>query len=548
MFASEDHLAIPEELIAVEEERILEETRDVENRSTSAVNSWSQFRSAWNSSSTTVISLNASVDYGSGGLFTSLNTRSNSIIVQSSTSRREDLGVRTETLKMSGSSNLTFSSMQLLGNSFSSDYTVNHSGSGKVIYTDTFENTNGSSVQAQNILIESGSVICGIVNLTNQGTLEIFSNGSTRLTGIRNTGLNYPSELRTTGSGHNIYIRGNDFLAQGTNLNTRTWSSVNLHLSGTTTSAINSAITSPDDFSERYLGMNSTQQTIVLNGRAADIGWVDPPVPTGEVIVEYQDTEGTTLSENEVLSGPIGEDYLSTAKDIQGYTLTEVPENATGVFTTLPISVTYVYEEETVVSPVDPLYPETDVDPENPPVLPENQDRLSIDFASQFNFGSQHISVQDKNYYAHPQRLLNEDGTVNEQEKRPNYVQISDRRSETDRNGWQLSVTQNSQFSTENGKELSGARMRLTNQQLATAHGGTAPSLQQTEPLELVPGAKRVLLMAQGNEGTGTWIYRFGDANTAGNSVVLDVPKGANPEATSYSSTFTWELSVVPEN
>lgn len=95
---------------------------------------------------------------------------------------------------------------------------------------------------------------------------------------------------------------------------------------------------------------------------------------------------------------------------------------------------------------------------------------------------------------------------------------------------------------------MSGARIRLTNQQLVTAQGGTAPILQQTEPLELVPRAKSVLLKAQGNEGTGTWIYRFGDASTAGNRVMLDVPKGANPEATNYSSTFIWELSAVPGN
>lgn len=213
-----------------------------------------------------------------------------------------------------------------------------------------------------------------------------------------------------------------------------------------------------------------------------------------------------------------------------------------------PKAKSYVVNLLDRVSPVDPLDPEVEVDLENKPELSEDQGPLSIDFVSSFNFGSQSISVQDQNYYARPQRLLNGDGTVNEDEERPNYVQISDRRSETDRNGWQLSVTQNNQFSSENGKELSGARMRLTNQQIATAQGGTAPSLQQTEPLELVPGSKHVLLRAQGNEGTGTWIYRFGDANTAGNSVVLDVPKEANPEATSYSSTFTWELSSVPAN
>lgn len=268
---------------------------------------------------------------------------------------------------------------------------------------------------------------------------------------------------------------------------------------------------------------------------------------TGEVHVYHVDQDGHEIKETEIVKGIVGDNYHVEAKEIEHYQLINAPGNASGVFSEEMIEVTYIYEVQKV-SPIDPLDPETEISPENKPDITDKQGLLSIDFVSQFNFGKQGIYVQGKTYYAMPQRLLNEDGTVNEQEKRPNYVQISDRRSETDRNGWQLSVTQNNQFSTENGKELSGARMRLTNQQLATAHGGTAPSLQQTEPLELVPGAKRVLLMAQGNEGTGTWIYRFGDANTAGNSVVLDVPKGANPEATSYSSTFTWELSAVPGN
>ncbi|NMP59940.1 WxL domain-containing protein, partial [Enterococcus mundtii] len=121
------------------------------------------------------------------------------------------------------------------------------------------------------------------------------------------------------------------------------------------------------------------------------------------------------------------------------------------------------------VSPVDPLDPEVEVNPENKPDLPEDQGPLSIDFVSSFNFGSQPITVNDQTYYAQPQRLLNADGTVNETEERPNYVQISDRRPENDRNGWQLAVTQNDQFTATNNRELNGARLRLTNQQLATA-------------------------------------------------------------------------------
>lgn len=199
------------------------------------------------------------------------------------------------------------------------------------------------------------------------------------------------------------------------------------------------------------------------------------------------------------------------------------------------------------VSPVDPLDPEIEVDPENKPVLPEDQGQLSIDFISAFNFGSQAISAHDQTYYAQPQRLLNEDGTVNENEERPNYVQISDRRLENDRNGWTLAVTQKEQFKGAENQVLNGASLSLSNQQVITAQGGTAPGLQSV-PCTLVPGNRRTLLQAQGSEGTGTWIYRFGDGETAGESVALNVPRGANPEATNYSSTLIWELSAVPGN
>ncbi len=199
------------------------------------------------------------------------------------------------------------------------------------------------------------------------------------------------------------------------------------------------------------------------------------------------------------------------------------------------------------VSPVDPLAPEFEVEPENKPELPEDQGPLSIDFISTFDFGSQAISAHGQTYYAQPQRLLNEDGTVNEEEERPNYVQISDRRPEDARNGWGLAVTQKEQFKGEDNQELLGARISLSNQQVITAQGGTPPGLQSV-PCELIPGTKRTLLKAQGTEGTGTWIYRFGDAQTAGESVALVVPKGANPERTTYSTTLVWELSAVPGN
>lgn len=207
------------------------------------------------------------------------------------------------------------------------------------------------------------------------------------------------------------------------------------------------------------------------------------------------------------------------------------------------------YEEElAIVSPVDPLDPDTEVNPENPPVLPEDQGLLSLDFASSFDFGTQVISSKDQTYYAKPQPLLAEDGTILEGEARPNYVQLSDRRPTQSRDGWELSVRQNEQFTGSDG-ELTGARLVLQNQQVTTAQGGTSPGLQHTTPMVLNPGgAKQTLLKAQGPEGEGTWIYRFGDADTAAQSVALEVPKGATPSATSYKTTLTWELSSVPDN
>ncbi|MCW6016128.1 WxL domain-containing protein [Serratia marcescens] len=208
---------------------------------------------------------------------------------------------------------------------------------------------------------------------------------------------------------------------------------------------------------------------------------------------------------------------------------------------------TYTWEVKNV-NPVDPLDPETEVEPENKPEVPENQGRLSLDFVSQFNFGTQKISVSDQTYYAQPQRLLNENGTVDETAERPNYVQISDRRPANERNGWQLSVTQNGQFRNESEHELIGTEIQLFNQELVTVQGGASPKLQEEPVQRILPNTRKILLQAEGESGTGTWIYRFGDAETAKESVALNVPKGANPEATSYSTKLTWELSSVPDN
>ncbi|MGM0294548.1 WxL domain-containing protein [Enterococcus sp. AZ062] len=270
----------------------------------------------------------------------------------------------------------------------------------------------------------------------------------------------------------------------------------------------------------------------------------------GDITVEYVDNALKELAEPEIISGLIDEEYETKAKEIEGYSLTEIPTNASGQFTEEAQTVTYVYTKDTLdpVLPVDPLAPDQEVDPENPPELPEDQGALSIDFASHFSFGTQGISAQTKCYYAQPQRLLNLDGTVNDAEERPNYIQVSDRRPEEERHGWQLAVTQNSQFMDSQNNPLRGARLLLNNQQFASVQESSEPMLQNQDGVVLIPEEKTPLVRAQDGQGSGTWVYRFGDRESAGESVALEVPPTADPRTTTYQTTLTWELSAVPDN
>lgn len=199
-------------------------------------------------------------------------------------------------------------------------------------------------------------------------------------------------------------------------------------------------------------------------------------------------------------------------------------------------------------NPVDPLEPDTEINPDNPPVIPENQGNFRLDFVSQFTFGSQERNMfEEETYYALSQYGLDSNGEVIENEPKPNFVQITDNRADAD--GWQLSVTQREQFKTETGNELSGASLQLKNRQLVADHDGQQPRESTTEEtIILEPGAKQPLLTSSTGEGKGTWIYRFGDGTSSDQSVALVVPKETIPEATTYQTKLDWELQVVPGN
>ncbi|MBC8923981.1 MucBP domain-containing protein, partial [Escherichia coli] len=61
------------------------------------------------------------------------------------------------------------------------------------------------------------------------------------------------------------------------------------------------------------------------------------------VTVNYIDTDGKTIAPTETLSGNVGENYTTTAKTIDGYSLTTTPANAKGTFSREPQIINYIY-------------------------------------------------------------------------------------------------------------------------------------------------------------------------------------------------------------
>lgn len=519
-------------------------------RSIVNVSTWATFRTAWNNNARTVIQPTANIPSGT----TLLNTRTTGVTIAGQGAIYSIDGSGGQTLSWSSGTvslfnihllsfevsgsvlDLSFSRIVTRTNSsnditfltINSDYlvpsnsvpSIDNNGSFRAIQITLFNGwiQTRTPIIAGSVFIGSGLFLINILQ-------------------VDEPVLDTENLVKTTNSGFAVWDLGTE-ITLNTEAN-RFWSSLVFGITMGSVSSSNQAT-----FNDNIFQINNTRQM------SSGSGFTLPPVPEDQrakLIVKHEDTEGNDLAPIQTIDGVIGDSYETTPEEIDGWKLTEIPENATGIFSESLITVTYIYKEDTDVPPVDPLDPEIEVDPENKPILPEDQGQLSIDFVSSFTFGSQAISVHDQTYYAQPQRLLNEDGTVNESEERPNYVQISDRRSENDRNGWTLAVTQKEQFKGAENQVLNGARLSLSNQQVITAQGGTAPGLQSV-PCTLVPGNRRTLLHAQGSEGTGTWIYRFGDGDTAGESVALDVPKGSNPEATTYSSTLIWELSAVPGN
>lgn len=265
-----------------------------------------------------------------------------------------------------------------------------------------------------------------------------------------------------------------------------------------------------------------------------------------EINVHYVDEDGEERAPSVQLNGYVNDEVEIPVIEIENYAFQFEADDK-------PLSTRHLREEQEytlvyrmmgVPSPVDPTDPDNEVSPENPPEIDEDQGLISIDFVSQYIFGDVSISAGTATYPARPQRLLDPQG--NPTEERPNYLQISDRRAIND--GWTLTATMTENgFQSNEGDSLPGARILLENIEMVTNsmnQSTVPPTYNETAKIE--PGIPTPIASALDNQGTGTWVQRYGDLNTMGNSVKLEVPIGADPKQATYRATIEWELRFVP--
>lgn len=96
---------------------------------------------------------------------------------------------------------------------------------------------------------------------------------------------------------------------------------------------------------------------------------------TGNVIIKYVDESGKEIAETDEMTGEVGTDYSTKAKEISGYELVETPANTIGVYAEEEIVVTYVYGE-TKLSSKDEENPETSLINQTPDKNITNEKKL----------------------------------------------------------------------------------------------------------------------------------------------------------------------------
>ncbi|KAF1299125.1 hypothetical protein BAU15_00325 [Enterococcus sp. JM4C] len=201
-----------------------------------------------------------------------------------------------------------------------------------------------------------------------------------------------------------------------------------------------------------------------------------------------------------------------------------------------------VISGESQGSPLDPLNPEPNrpIEPVNPlPGTPETGTggNLSIDFASNFQFGQHPVSTKETEFFADPQYLVGG-------EARPNFIQITDVRGTG--TGWQLTAIQ-SPFETETKTILRGSVLSFENLSVLSERVSENGPTLSAPRIEFVPGEETAIASAGASQGMGTWIIRMGQSEAeAANSVKVDVLNETVRLKNLYTTKIQWVLKDTP--
>ncbi|MFS1020630.1 WxL domain-containing protein [Enterococcus casseliflavus] len=199
-------------------------------------------------------------------------------------------------------------------------------------------------------------------------------------------------------------------------------------------------------------------------------------------------------------------------------------------------------------------------DVEIPTEVPETTGPLSIVKAAHMNFGKQVISNKDLSYnmVAEMQQLR---GTAGDENKVPyvSFAQVQDVRGKY--TGWDLNVDMSEFASGTENNILTGAQIIFEDSriQYEGENQELAPSNHAPE-LVLEPGKGGVTVMsAKANQGAGVSSVVWGnqaDLNAQfaddeievveNSAIKLFVPGNTVKDATTYTSTLTWELTTTP--
>lgn len=230
-----------------------------------------------------------------------------------------------------------------------------------------------------------------------------------------------------------------------------------------------------------------------------------------------------------------------------------------------------------VTDPTDPTTPPGPVDPGDNGAGGTGTKSFTINYVSNFKFGTVNILSSEMTKYANPTTLtfgeLTHPGQPFDETNNPyvsgpdnktglaNFIQVTDTRGLAT-NGYKLTVaTEQFKNNADQTDVLTGAQLFLTGGRLiGSGSAEQAPTNVVAESTDIMAndGAATTILTAAGGKGVGSWTLAWGGTTddpallaapggNASTGVKLVIPVSAAPQAdASYTANLTWTLSDVP--